>query len=195
MHFILFLLNLAQAVYFTLPGHMENCYYLMAAKGSEVVGAYVISGDGDQNVITRLFGPDASILYQSQRKTREGHFEILSENGGKYKFCFRAIDGAPKTVSFEYKTTDKVSEKELAKEEEIAPLAEGLTKMTKKLDMIYRNIHFYERREKVHRDLTERTCDRVIYSAILKILVLGLISLMQIYMLRRFFSNKGTSRV
>lgn len=195
MIFIAYLLSVAQAVFFTLPGHMEQCYLVTTAKGHEISGAYVISGDGDQNVITRVFGPDANVAYQSERKSREGQFEMISTNGGQYKLCFRAIDGSPKTVSFEFQTAIKIYDNKLAHEEELNPLNDGLIQITKRLDMIYRNIHFYERREKVHRDLSERTCDRVIYGALLKIFVLGLISLLQIYMLRSFFANKNSSRV
>ncbi|CAG9321168.1 unnamed protein product [Blepharisma stoltei] len=187
-----FLIISCHASFFTLPPRVETCFQLTTAKGSDIWGAYVISGEGDTKVITRVHKPDGIIIWQNPRDTREGSFDFVSENGGKYKLCFRTMDSLAKTVSFEFNSQDKTQFKELPKEEEIGPINDGLTKMNKELDKIYRNIHFYQRREKVHRDLAERTCDRVLWTVLIKIAVLVLISFSQIYMLRKFLEPKGS---
>ena len=69
------------------------------------------------------------------------------------------------------------------------PLRGSFKNLGKSLDTVFMNLQFYERREIVHRDLAELTCDRVIYSAIIKIAVLFLISLAQIFSLRYLFSS------
>lgn len=193
---ISFIIVASHALFFTLPGRIEKCIQVQTVRGADVWGAYVISGEGDTMVISRVHQPDDTVIWQNQRNTREGSFEFVSENGGIYKLCFRALDAISKTVSFEFTSQDKSELKALAKEEELAPLSEGLVQLTRELDKIYRNIHFYERREKVHRDLSERTCERVLWTSVIKMGVLASISGFQIYMLKSFFnSNAKTSRV
>lgn len=108
--------------------------------------------------------------------------------------CFKALDRHSKTVSFEFTSQEEAEEGSLATEEELTPLRNGLKQLSKKLDSVYRNLHFYERRERIHRDLIEQTCDRVLWAGLSKMLVLISVSCLQVYLLRGFFEGKkGTS--
>lgn len=193
--FLTMLIGTASALFFNLPGKSEQCFSVNLSRGAEIWGAYVVSGEGDQNVLTRVTGPDGRVHYQSKPKTREGSFELNPEPAGEYRLCFQAKDKNAKTISFEFSSQDKPADDKLATEEEINPFKETLRQLSRNLDSIYRNIHFYERREKIHRDLAERTCDRVLWTAMGKILVLCVISFTQIFMLRRFFESKKSTGV
>ena len=104
------------------------------------------------------------------------------------------MDKVEKTISFEFGLDDDNQDEEsLLGTENIDPLSNSLRDLGKQLDGVYRNIHFYQRREKVHRDLTEQTCDRVMMSAVIKMVVLALVGFLQIYILRGFFSGAGSS--
>jgi len=177
------------AVYFSLPGHKEQCFSLSVGKGNKLYGAFIVSGKGDENMIARVFSPDGKVDYQSPRKSREGNFEITSDSGGKHKLCFKSIDSNTKNVSFEFDTRPEIEVDKLATE--VEPLTLKLTGVSAQLDTVYRNIHFYERRERVHRDLIEQTCDRVLWSALLKILVLATVVAAQVVVFRGLF-NKTT---
>ena len=179
----------ANAVYFSLPGHKEQCFKLTVGKGNKFYGAFIVSGKGDENVITRVFSPDGKVDFQSPRKSREGHFEIVSSNGGDHKLCFKSIDSNKKIISFEFDNRPEIELDKLATE--VEPLAIKLSGVSAQLDTVYRNIHFYERRERVHRDLIEQTCDRVLWSALLKFLVLTLVVGGQVFVFRGLF-NKTT---
>jgi hypothetical protein len=136
----------------------------------------VISGKGEENVITRVSNPMGRIEYMSPRKSKEGKFQGVAKDAGMHALCFRTIDKESKVVSFEFGLDeDGPSEDHLAKDSSIDPLSNSLRSLSKQLDSVYRNVHFYQRREKVHRDLTEQTCDRVVASAIVKMIVLAVV--------------------
>jgi hypothetical protein len=100
------------------------------------------------------------------------------------------IDKVDKVISFEFALEDNgPDEATLAKGGSVDPLSNTLRDLAKQLDAVYRNVHFYQRREKVHRDLTEQTCDRVVFSAIIKMIVLAMVGFIQIYVLRGFFTG------
>lgn len=126
----------------------------------------------------------------SPRKAKEGKFQAVSHEGGIHTLCFRMIDKVDKVISFEFALEDNgPDEATLAKGGSVDPLSNTLRDLAKQLDAVYRNVHFYQRREKVHRDLTEQTCDRVVFSAIIKMIVLAMVGFIQIYVLRGFFTG------
>lgn len=57
--------------------------------------------------------------------------------------CFRMLDQKQKTISFEYAIADSSSDKEMTTGGDIDPFAESLRDLSKQLDLIYRNLHFY----------------------------------------------------
>jgi len=191
---LVLLAGVCQGLFFTLEGNSEKCFSLRVRKGHEFWAAYVISGKGDRNVLTQIFESDGSIQYASPKKSREGSLELVSGKGGLHQMCFKALDRHSKTVSFEFTSQEEAEEGSLATEEELTPLRNGLKQLSKKLDSVYRNLHFYERRERIHRDLIEQTCDRVLWAGLSKMLVLISVSCLQVYLLRGFFEGKkGTS--
>ena len=183
-----------QGLYFVLNGYQQLCMGLTVGKGNAFRGAYVVSGQGERNVLVRVVAPEGTVQYSSPPRSNEGSFELTSAEGGTHNLCFRVADSTQKTISFEY-TASEAKEAELATESELDPLQESISSMSKYMDKVYRNIHFFERRERVHRDLTERTCDRVLWSALVKMFVLAIITCVQVYVLRGFFDGKTSKPI
>lgn len=188
------LLGVAHALYFTLAGYQQLCFGLTVGKGGSFHGAYVVSGQGERNVLVRVVAPEGTVQFTSPPRSNEGSFELTSAEGGTHNLCFRVADSTQKTIAFEY-TAAEVKEAELATETELDPLQDSIAVMARSMDKVYRNIHFFERRERVHRDLTERTCDRVLWSALVKMFVLAIITCVQVYVLRGFFDSKTAKPV
>lgn len=191
---LLALLGVVHALYFTLPGYQQLCFGLTVGKGGSFHGAYVVSGQGERNVLVRVVAPEGTVQFTSPPRSNEGSFELTSSEGGTHNLCFRVADSTQKTIAFEY-TAAEAKEAELATETELDPLQDSISAMAKSMDKVYRNIHFFERRERVHRDLTERTCDRVLWSALVKMFVLAIITCVQVYVLRGFFDSKTAKPV
>lgn len=187
------LLSVAHALYFTLPGYQQLCFGLTVGKGGSFHGTYVVSGQGERNVLVRVVAPGGIVQFTGPPRTSEGSFDLTSAEGGTHDLCFRVADSTQKTIAFEYSTTE--IKEELATETELDPLQGSINLMAKFMDKVYRNIHYFERREVVHRDLTERTCDRVLWSALVKMFVLAIITCLQVYVLRGFFESKTSKPV
>jgi len=188
------LLSLASALYFTLPGYQQLCFGLTVSKGSSFHGAYVVSGQNERNVLVRVVAPGGSVQFTSPPRSNEGSFDLTSAEGGTHDLCFRVADSTQKSIAFEYLIAEN-KEAELATETELDPLQDSIGVMARSMDKIYRNVHFFERRERVHRDLAERTCDRVLWSALVKMFVLAIITCVQVYVLRGFFDSKTAKPV
>ena len=182
-----------QALDFTLQGHSEQCFKLDVKLGTQIRLGFMISGQGDQNVITRLYDPKEKVLYQSPRGHRHGSFETTGEVEGSYKLCFRAMDRPQKVVGFEF--SEEEEKQAFATEDELEPLSQGLRKVSRKLDIVYRNLEFYVRKEKTYRDLSELACDKLLWCAVFKILVLVVVTGFQMYFLTGFFNNKQLSSI
>ncbi|OMJ95954.1 hypothetical protein SteCoe_508 [Stentor coeruleus] len=187
------LLTSCLAMFFTLPGYMEYCFTIDGKASRKIWGAYVISGEGDMNVLTRFFNSQRKAKYTSQVNTREGKFEESIDKDETYEMCFKSQDGIEKIISFEFSQDMQIEEQSLAAEDHFQPLDDEIASSSQLLDTVYRNLHFYERRESAHRDLTERTCDYILLSVLIKIVVLCTLSLLQIYVLKNMFSSVKTS--
>eukprot|EP00359_Climacostomum_virens_P000144 CAMPEP_0204896228 /NCGR_PEP_ID=MMETSP1397-20131031/38_1 /ASSEMBLY_ACC=CAM_ASM_000891 /TAXON_ID=49980 /ORGANISM="Climacostomum Climacostomum virens, Strain Stock W-24" /LENGTH=164 /DNA_ID=CAMNT_0052063807 /DNA_START=535 /DNA_END=1026 /DNA_ORIENTATION=- len=151
-----------QSLFFTLEPGKEQCFSLTVGKGHNFGGAYLISGKGEEFVMTRVYSPSNKVLYNNPPKAKEGEFKLNSADGGVHKLCFRPIDSSPKVISFEFEHEwDELDDEDFATEESLRELGGSVRELFKNLHNISRNIHFFERRERTHRDLTEQTCDRV----------------------------------
>ena len=131
--FVLFLLYACtHALYFTLEPTKEQCFGLAVGKGKSFFGEYVISGQGEENVITRCTGPNGKIDYMSPRKAKEGKFNAKSTEGGTHSICFRTVDKAQKTISFEFGLEDENQDEEsLLGTANIDPLSNSLRDLGK----------------------------------------------------------------
>lgn len=185
-----------QSLFFTLEAGKEQCFSLAVEKGHSFGGAFLISGKGEEFVMTRVIGPNNMLLYSSPTKAKEGEFKLSSAEGGMHKLCFRPTDSSPKVISFEFDHEwDELDDDTFATEETLRELGTSVRELYKNMSNISRNIHFFERREKTHRDLTEQTCDRVAWSGLVKMLVLGGITMTQLFILKRLFDNKSPSSI
>lgn len=178
-------------LHFTLLGLDTKCFSIEVVTGHKLWGDYVVSGLGEENILTRVVSPSNVVVYEAPDRSSEGKFEITAKETGPYKLCFKSLDSNPNTISFDYSHWDVIEAEGLASEEHLKPLEDELKILSKRLDSVYRNINFYERREKTHRDLIERTCDRVLWSVLGKIVILSSIAFTQIYMLKITFDDKG----
>lgn len=192
MLLILAIVTQVQGLFFSLEPGLEQCFSLHVVKGHNFGGAFLISGRGEEFVITRIISPTNKVLYHSPPKSKSGEFKLAGEESGLHKLCFRPIDSSPKVVSFEFEHTwDELDEENYATEDSLRELGSTVRELSANLNAISRNIHFFTRRERTHRDLTEQTCDRVAWSGLMKMMILGAITFTQIFLLKKLFDNKS----
>lgn len=186
---ILLLISSCLGVFFMLPGYMEHCFSIEGKATRKIWAAYIVSGNGDMNVLTRFFNSQGKAKYLSPKNTREGKFETTLDIDEMHELCFKSLDNEEKTISFEFSQDEHIEQQSLAGEDQFQPLNDEVSIASKLLETIYRNLHFYERRERIHRDLTEKTCDNILWSVLIKVLVLCSLSFIQLYVLKRLINT------
>ena len=172
-----------------------RCFNQRVEVGSDVSISYIVSGEKEHNVITTVMDPRGKVVFNNPPMTREGKYEAKSSGVGNYRLCFQSKDSSAKSISFDFYLQEGLQEEKMATQDEINPMRTNFRKLSRNLDTVYRNIQFYERREKTHRDLAELTCDRVLISGLIKIVVLFVVSVGQGFILRGFFNNKPANSV
>jgi hypothetical protein len=116
-------------------------------------------------------------VYLSTKLAREGKFEAQAKDDGNHTMCFKALDKKKKVISFEFDLEERnFDEDDETRKESLDPLEDSMTNLNRRLEMVNRNIQFTQRRERVHRDLTEQTCETVVWYSALKLAVLFVIS-------------------
>lgn len=178
-------------MHFTLPAHKEICVQENSSPNSQVVGSYVVSGKADHNVKTTVIDPDSRIVYQSPYRAREGSFLLKADRDGSYKVCFKSMDGASKTLSFEFEIQHPDFKKFATSEgEQLEYLEHDLLALQRNLNTVMSNIKFYQRREAVNRDLVETACKRIILGVIAKVLIFISVAIVQLYIAKHYFDTK-----
>jgi emp24/gp25L/p24 family/GOLD len=193
MILILFI-SFCQGIYFTLSDKREYCIGVTVKNAKELWGQYIISGEGDKNVVITMKDSSDKLEFASKRNSREGKIHVKSPKEGTHSLCFKSKDSKPKAISFDVHS-DETSDGKVATDDEIEPFQKSLKKVGRTVDIVYRNLRFYKLREKVHRDLSEKTCDRVIWATGFKVFSLVLVSLLQIWGLTKMISSSSSHKV
>lgn len=175
------LFSLAYGLFFTLEPLKERCIGLRVPSNHNFTCDYVISGEGEYNVLSRVTAPSGTILYQSPGHSREGHFNAIGREEGQYRMCFRGLDRRPKSISLAFLQRDLNDFEDL--EGEVKEFGALATAMRTHLDTVILNIRFTREQELAHYALTEGTNTLVLWTALAKVLVLALVALLQIGLL------------
>lgn len=185
----------AWGLFFTLEPKIERCIGISLMESMSFSGTYVFTGTHERNVIARVKSPQNFIMHQSPRGAREGVFELTSQDAGIHKLCFRTTDHVAKIISFHLEKKETQADELVITEEDMHPLTATLSAMGRRYDAVYRNVHFYQLRERTHRDLAEQTCDRILWCALVKVCILVVIALVQVKTMKGLLSSKSSQGV
>lgn len=188
---LLVLLQLSQSLFFQLNGNSESCIGHHVKKSKELWGAYMVSGLSEKKVQVTMYDPKSVIEYISDPESSEGKFSVKKPSLGVHRLCFKSLDSNQNSVSFEIKSEERNTDS-LVLDDEIEPFEVSLRQLSRQVENVNRNLHFFKRREKIHRDISERNCDRIKWAAILKIICLITVAICQAWGLT-YLLNKSTS--
>ncbi|CAJ1971857.1 unnamed protein product [Sphenostylis stenocarpa] len=188
-------LPLAEAVWFTLPTTGTKCLSEEIQKNVVVLGDYyVVTEEGPQlnTVSVKVTSPYGNSLYHNENAT-QGQFAFTTEESGNYVACFwlDSKHQAEATISLDWKTGIAAKDWEsVAKKEKI----EGVEFELKKLEISVQAIHNYlvylKDKEAGMRAVSEKTNGRVAWYSIMSISICILVSLLQVWYLKRYFLKK-----
>lgn len=187
----LLLLSTTNAISVKVEPRTEQCFYERIEKANTMVMVqYQVSYGGFLDIDVTVTSPDGGILHNAQRET-EGKLSFVSEKEGDYAICFsnKMSTLTPKTIMFNVHVADALDPK-LAKVGEKDALLKTVMRLSDGLQSVIEEQQFYKMREMSHRDMAEETNTKVVIWSIVEMIVIGVMSIFQVFFLRSFFSSK-----
>lgn len=106
--------------------------------------------------------------------------------------CWSTSDDSAKLISANYfLATDPI--RSLITKSDVATVEKSLTEAVNNLNTVSRNQLYQHERDNVHKTLLEETDEKIVFVGIVKIAVMLISAVLQIWIMRGFFKNTGTS--
>eukprot|EP01108_Squamamoeba_japonica_P004109 TRINITY_DN32_c0_g1_i2.p2 TRINITY_DN32_c0_g1~~TRINITY_DN32_c0_g1_i2.p2 ORF type:complete len:216 (-),score=59.53 TRINITY_DN32_c0_g1_i2:36-683(-) len=201
------LVSLVQASELTFQIEPKKTLCLYEDLSGQATASWEVVRGGLLDVNIAITGPNGEShfneLYFEGRGT-PGYKTFTAQTSGRHSFCFdnEMSRWTPKVVTFELKQDNKPAPVEtkadlppgaenLAKQEHITPLQESISKISGALSRIESEQSYYRKREHRHRNTAEQTCERVQWWSIYETSAIVLISVLQVFVLRRWFDKRS----
>ncbi|KAJ1380168.1 GOLD domain [Sesbania bispinosa] len=187
---------LTEAVWLTIPSSGTKCLSEEIQTNVVVLADYYVVTDEAPQLATisvRVTSPYGNNLHHNENVT-QGQFAFTTAESGNYVACFW-MDGSKHqegaTVSLEWKTGISAKDWEsVAKKEKIEGVELELRKLEGAVDAIHGYLIYLKDKEAKMREVSERTNGRVAWFSIMSLGVCILVSVLQLWYLKRFFRKK-----
>ncbi|TKY56176.1 Transmembrane emp24 domain-containing protein p24delta3 [Spatholobus suberectus] len=190
-----YVLPRAEAVWLTIPSSGTKCVSEeIQANVVVLADYYVVTPEGPQphTVSVKVTSPYGNNLHHNENVT-QGQFAFTTAESGNYVACFW-MDGKHQeeaTVSLEWKTGISAKDWEsVAKKEKIEGVELELRKLEGAVEAIHGYLIYLKDKEARMREVSERTNGRVAWFSTMSLGVCILVSVLQVWYLKRFFRKK-----
>ncbi|XP_011087766.1 transmembrane emp24 domain-containing protein p24delta3-like [Sesamum indicum] len=195
---LLCVLQGCQAVWLSLPASGTKCVSEEIQNNVVVLADYVVISDDHAHPIptisAKVTSPYGNTLHNQQNVTH-GQFAFTTTEGGNYLACFW-VDGqktgnAEISVNIDWKTGIAAKDWEsVARKEKLEGVEFELRKLEGAVEAIHENLLYLKSREAEMRTVSEKTNARVAWFSIMSLGVCILVSIAQIWHLKRYFQKK-----
>ncbi|XP_053675376.1 transmembrane emp24 domain-containing protein 2 [Anopheles nili] len=180
--------------FITVDPHSEECFFDKAEAGTKLGLMFETVEGGFLDIEVRISGPDRKVIYQGEKES-SGKYTFSAYETGAYHYCFsnKMSTLTPKVVMFSMEigeapkgTVGAVNEGEaghIKLEDMIRELSGTLTSIKHEQD--YMHV-----RDRIHRSINESTNSRVVLWSFFEAIVLIVMTVGQVYYLKRFFEVK-----
>ncbi|KAJ1965487.1 hypothetical protein IWQ62_002656 [Dispira parvispora] len=196
---VLFLtLSPAQAVTLTFPlqASQKSCFYTNVDQPGQKIGFYfAVQSGGKFDVDFVVADPKERIVFSGEAQ-KQGDYVFTGNDVGEYKFCFnngvatredKLIDF---DISVEHEIRPEHTTSDSTKNKDDAKVDESLTLIASGLNRIDRDLRYFRTREHRNKNTVLSTEGRVFNFAILETLAIFVVSGLQVFAIRSFFSTK-----
>eukprot|EP01098_Paradermamoeba_levis_P007916 TRINITY_DN3299_c0_g1_i1.p1 TRINITY_DN3299_c0_g1~~TRINITY_DN3299_c0_g1_i1.p1 ORF type:complete len:200 (-),score=74.46 TRINITY_DN3299_c0_g1_i1:300-899(-) len=181
---------LASSLTFVIPANSEECYYERLEVGAKLTVMFQVVHGGALDVDFAVWSPDNRLIYEAVKQS-ETRFAFEATSAGGHKICFnnKFSSFTNKVISFGIFLGED-SHKNLATKDHLGPVENGILQLADGLRAVYADQEYLIMRERVHRDTTDSTHEKVVYWNLFESFVLIAMSIWQIIYIRRFFEVK-----
>ncbi|XP_037933354.1 transmembrane emp24 domain-containing protein 2-like [Teleopsis dalmanni] len=191
---IVLLLRTTAAFIVTVDAHNEECFFDKVEGGTKFGITFEVIEGGFLDIDIKISGPDQSIIHQSEKES-SGKYTFAAPVTGLYKVCFNNERSSmtPKVVMFSIDLGETPHRAPGAPgEEEVGhtKLEDMIRELSGTLTSVKHEQEYMHVRDKIHRSVNESTNSRVVLWSTFEALVLVLMTIGQVYYLKRFFEVK-----
>ncbi|XP_055535393.1 transmembrane emp24 domain-containing protein 2 [Wyeomyia smithii] len=186
--------RLGYGYFITVDAHSEECFFDRAEGGTKLGLMFETIEGGFLDIEVRIIGPDQKVIYQGEKES-SGKYTFSAYETGVYHYCFsnKMSTLTPKVVMFSMEigetpkgTIGAVNEGEVGH----TKLEDMIKELSGTLTSIKHEQDYMHVRDRIHRTINESTNSRVVMWSVFEALVLVVMTVGQVYYLKRFFEVK-----
>ncbi|KAG8364079.1 hypothetical protein BUALT_Bualt19G0089000 [Buddleja alternifolia] len=197
MLILLCALQRSDGIWFGLPASGTKCISEEIHNNVVVLADYAVISDDHVHptptISTKVTSPYGFTLYSKENVTH-GQIAFTTSEAGNYLACFWVDghhSGGDLSINMEWKTGIAAKDWEsVARKEKIEGVELELRKLEGAVEAIHENLLYLRSREAEMRIVSETTNARVAWYSIMSLGICILISLAQIWYLKRYFQKK-----
>ncbi|KAH8415358.1 hypothetical protein KR222_005082 [Zaprionus bogoriensis] len=191
---VLMLTASCQAFTVSVDAHNEECFFENVEGGTKFGVTFEVIEGGFLDVDIKITGPDQHVMHESEKES-SGKYTFVAPSKGVYTVCFNNERSSmtPKLVMFSIELSDAPQRAPGAPgQEEVGhtKLEDMIRELSGTLTSVKHEQEYMHVRDKIHRSVNESTNSRVILWSTFEALVLVLMTVGQVYYLKRFFEVK-----
>ncbi|XP_052872691.1 transmembrane emp24 domain-containing protein 2 [Anopheles bellator] len=185
---------LINGFFITVDPHSEECFFDRAEAGTKLGLMFETVEGGFLDIEVRISGPDQKVIYQGEKES-SGKYTFSAYETGIYHYCFsnKMSTLTPKVVMFSMEigeapkgTVGAVNEGEAGH----TKLEDMIRELSGTLTSIKHEQDYMHVRDRIHRSINESTNSRVVMWSFFEAIVLIVMTVGQVYYLKRFFEVK-----
>merc|ERR1719454_1326000 len=179
------LLGSCTAFFATILPRREDCFHETGKAGDKINIMYEVAEGGFLDIDVKVYNPVNKVMYDQQRET-SGKVMFTLEQDGKVRCCFsnKISTVTHKVVMFNMEMT---AGHEPNTEESHSKLQTMMGDLASQMTTVKHEQEYMEVRERIHTAINENTNSRVVLWAFFESVVLIVMTLGQVYYLKRFF--------
>ncbi|XP_013146064.1 PREDICTED: transmembrane emp24 domain-containing protein 2 [Papilio polytes] len=187
---IITLLNRTNGYTITVDAHAEECFYENVEADTKMGLTFEIAEGGFLDIDITITGPDGAVIHRGERES-SGIYTFSAPTSGRYTYCFsnKMSTMTPKVVMFNLEIGEAPHKSAGENDEEANH--NNLENMIKELAATLKTVkneqEYMQVRDRIHRAINESTNSRVVMWSIFEASVLLVMTLGQVYYLKRFF--------
>lgn len=181
-------LNYVSAYFITVDAHAEECFFDKVETGTKMGLMFEIAEGGFLDIDVKIIGPEGKIIHQGERET-SGKYTFAAHTSGVYTYCFsnQMSTMTPKVVMFNMEIGEAPKEDRAADDGHQNQLEQMIKELSQSLTNVKHEQDYMQVRDRIHRSINESTNSRVVMWAFFEALVLIVMTVGQVYYLKRFF--------
>lgn len=184
---LLKLLHFSESYMITIDARAQDCFY---ERGPKMSLMFEVIDGGFNDIELRITDPEGKVIHEGEEKSGKYTFGS-GDPEAKYTYCFINEKGsmAPKTIMFNMDVLEGGRAPGAPNEGEVGhnKLEDMIRELSAGLTSVKHEQEYMHVRDKFHREINESTNSRVVLWSTFEALVLVIMTVGQVYYLKRFF--------